>query len=242
MNGQRPRTADNHWSAPVLENIMLTKETLSFLKNLDKNNNREWFQIHKSEFESAKANLAALTGYLIGKISRFDPDVAGLLPDACVFRIYRDIRFSKNKDPYKNNMGAYIAPGGRKSMAPGYYLHIQPGNSFVAGGAYHPGAPELLKVRNAIVNKTDEFLKIVNGKKYREVFGEMHGERLKTAPKGFPADHKAVEYLKLKDFIAYHELFDDKFLVSREFPDYVVNTFKQMYPLNQFLRKALTAG
>jgi len=218
---------------------MLSKETLTFLKNLDKNNNREWFQAHKSDFEAAKANLAALTGYLIGKMLRFDPELAGILPDACVFRIYRDIRFSKDKRPYKNNIGAYIAPGGRKSMAPGYYLHIQPGNSFVAGGEYHPGAPELLKVRNAIANDTGEFLKIVNGKKYREMFGEMHGERLKTAPKGFSADHKAAEYLKLKDFVAYHEMFDDNFLLSKEFPDYVVGVFKQMYPLNQFMRKAL---
>jgi len=221
---------------------MLVKETLVFLKNLDKNNNREWFLKHKNEFESAKANLAALTGYLIGRMTRFDPELAGLLPDVCVFRIYRDIRFSKDKRPYKNNMGAYISPGGRKSMAPGYYLHIQPGNSFVAGGEYHPGAPELLKVRNAIAKRTDEFFKIVNGKKYRDLFGEMRGERLKTAPKGFPADHKASEYLKLKDFVAYHEMFDDKFLLSKEFPDHVVSVFKQMYPLNQFMRKALVAG
>jgi uncharacterized protein (TIGR02453 family) len=218
---------------------MLSKETLAFLKNLDKNNNREWFQAHKGEFEAAKSNVAALTGHLIGKMSRFDPDVAGLLPDACAFRIYRDIRFSKNKDPYKNNMGAYISPGGRKSMAPGYYLHIQPGNSFVAGGKYHPDSGELLKIRNAIADNSVEFLKILRGKKYRELFGEMSGDRLKNAPKGFPADHKAVKYLKLKDFVAYRELFDDKFLLSDEFPDYVVSVFKQMYPLNMFLRKAL---
>jgi Uncharacterized conserved protein len=124
-------------------------------------------------------------------------------------------------------------------MAPGYYLHIQPGNSFAAGGKYHPDSGELLKIRNAIAGNASDFLKILRGKKYQELFGEMNGEKLKTAPKGFPAGHKAVEYLKLKDFVAYRELFDDKFLLSKKFPDYVVNVFRQIHPLNLFLREAL---
>ncbi|MGH9819852.1 MAG: DUF2461 domain-containing protein, partial [Pyrinomonadaceae bacterium] len=129
---------------------MLSADTFAFLKKLDKNNNREWFNKHKDNFLAAKDDVAALTGYLISQIAKFDPAISGTLPEDCVFRIYRDIRFSKDKSPYKNNLGAYIAPGGRKSMLPGYYFHIQPRQSFIAGGKHMPSSVELLNLRKAI--------------------------------------------------------------------------------------------
>lgn len=220
---------------------MLAKETFDFLRELEVNNNREWFTAHKKDFERAKENIAAFVGYLIGEVSKFDDEIGGLQPDACVFRIYRDVRFSKDKSPYKTNLGAYLSPGGRKSMAPGYYFHVQPGKSFIAGGKHIPDGPELLKIRNAIAAHTDEFLKILSRKSYRDTFGEMRGDRLKTAPKGFDPAHKAIEMLKLKEFMAYTEFHDDAFLTSKEFPKHLVKTCKEMYPLVTFLRTALRA-
>ena len=218
---------------------MLSKDTLKFLKDLEINNNRDWFQANKKRFDSAQDNLTAFTDYLIGEAGKFDDAVATLDPKSCVFRIYRDVRFSKDKSPYKTNLGSYISPGGRKSMQPGYYFHLQPGQSFVAGGKHIPDGPETLKIRNAIGNSTDEFLKIVGKKSFKEQFGEMRGDRLKFAPKGFDADHKAVNYLKLKEFMAFAELHDDSFLTSAEFPKYLVGLMKEMYPLVSFLRQAL---
>jgi uncharacterized protein (TIGR02453 family) len=219
---------------------MLSIDTLRFLKELANNNNRDWFQANKKRFDSAQDNLTAFTDYLIGEVGKFDDAVATLDPKSCVFRIYRDVRFSKDKSPYKTNLGAYISPGGRKSMQPGYYFHLQPGQSFIAGGKHIPDGPETLKIRNAIANNTDEFLKIVGKKSYRDTFGKMHGDKLKSAPKGFDPEHKAVEYLKLKEFMAFTEMHDDKFLISAEFPKHLVKTMKEMFPLVSFLRKALS--
>ncbi len=218
---------------------MIAKETLDFLKKLAKNNNREWFQANKKAFDAAQDNMTAFAGYLIGEIGKFDGEVANLDPKACVFRIYRDVRFSKDKSPYKVNLGAYISPGGRKSMQPGYYFHVQPNASFIAGGKHLPDGGECLKIRNAIAKNTAEFLKIVEKKSFRDAFGQMSGDKLKSAPKGFDPEHQAVEYLKLKEFMAFTELHDDKFLTSAEFPKHLVKTIKEMYPLVAFLRKAL---
>ena len=218
---------------------MISKETLVFLKDLDKNNDRDWFLANKGRFEIAKADFTDFVAFMIGKISEFDPSAASVLPQDCVFRIYRDVRFSKNKNPYKDHFGAYISQGGRKSAAPGYYFHLQPGKSFIAGGKYQPDSGELLKLRNSIANNTDEFLGILKEKTFKKTFGDMDGEKLKTTPKGFQADHKAIEYLRLKDFVASREFFDDAVVTSKEFPAALVKNLNELYPLIKFLRKAL---
>jgi len=161
---------------------MIAKETLDFLKKLSKNNNREWFQANKRSFDAAQDNMTAFAGFLIGEIGKLDNSVASIDPKSCVFRIYRDVRFSKDKSPYKTNLGAYISPGGRKSMQPGYYFHLEPGKSFVAGGKHIPDGSETLKIRNAIAKNTAEFLKIVKKKSFLDTFGELHGDALKSAP------------------------------------------------------------
>lgn len=218
----------------------LSKETLAFLRGLEDNNNRDWLQANKPEFEKAKANFAEFVGGLIVGISKFDPEVSGLAPDACIFRIYRDIRFSKDKSPYKTHFGAYISPGGRKTNSPGYYIHIQPGGqSFLAAGKHMPGPKELLAIRQAVAEKTAEFLKIVENKKFTGRFGNMHGDSLKTAPKGFPADHPALEYLKLKGFTVATPQEKDKAVISADFSGNGVKTFKETKPLIDFLRRAL---
>lgn len=218
---------------------MIAKETLEFLKKLAGSNNRAWFQANKKAFDAAQDNLTAFAGYLIGEIGKFDNEVADLDPKSCVFRIYRDVRFSKDKSPYKVNLGAYIAPGGRKSMQPGYYFHLEPGRSFIAGGKHMPDGGECLKIRTAIARNTAEFLKIVDKRGYVDAFGRMSGDSLKSAPKGFDPDHKAIEYLKLKEFMAWTEFKSDKTVTAADFPKQVVKLAKGMYPLIAFLRKAL---
>lgn len=220
---------------------MLLPETLAFLKKLDKNNNREWFNEHKDQFNAAKENVTALTRTLISQISKFDPDVSGTLAEDCVFRIYRDVRFSKNKAPYKNNLGAYIAPGGRKSTLPGYYFHVQPGQSFIAAGLHMPDSAELLKVRKVIDAKPKEFLKVVNAKGFKERFGELHGEKLKLMPKGFPVDHPMIEFLKMKSMTASRQYTNDKTVLGSDYPKSLAADAKALYPLVAFLREALKA-
>ncbi len=217
---------------------MLAKETLDFLKKLEKNNDREWFTANKKFFDDANNNVIAMTDLLIGLISKFDPTVVGLDPKSCTFRIYRDVRFSKDKSPYKTNLGAFIAPGGRKAMSPGYYFHVQPGMLFAAAGKHMPDASELLKIRNAVAANTKEFRKIVEAKKFADRFGALDGDRLIRPPKGFAADHEAIEYLKLKSFTVT-EQFTEKDAVSTAYPKMLAESFKAAYPLIEFLRSAL---
>jgi uncharacterized protein (TIGR02453 family) len=218
---------------------MIQNSTLKFLKQLEQNNNRDWFQENKSAFEAAQDNVTALAGYLIGEIGKFDPAVASLEPKSCVFRIYRDIRFSKDKSPYKTNLGAYISPGGRKSMQPGYYIHIQPGQCFVAAGKHMPDAGELLKIRKAIANDPKSFKKIVEKPSFLKDFGGLHGERLSRPPKGFSEDSPAIDYLKLKSYTVAKDYRNKKLITSADFPKAVVKDFKAMLPLVNYLRAAL---
>ena len=218
---------------------MIESSTLKFLKDLSKHNEREWFQANKGRFVAAQDNVIAFTGQMIGEIAKFDDAVAGLDPKACVFRIYRDTRFAKDKSPYKTNLGCWISPGGRRSMLPGYYFHIEPGGSFIAGGKHQPDSSELLKIRSLIASNTNEFLKIVESKAFNERFGRLFGESLAKPPKGFDADHPAIGYLKLKTFTAYREYHDDANVSTAEYPKLLAKDAKAMYPLVTFLRNAL---
>ena len=217
---------------------MLAKETIDFLRKLDKNNNRDWFNENKPAFVKANDNVIAVTGDLIGRIAKFDKDVSGIDPKSCVFRIYRDVRFSKDKSPYKTNLGAFIAPGGKKTMSPGYYFHVQPAMFFAAAGKHLPDSGELLKIRHAIVADTKEFLKIVGAKAFNSRFGDLDGERLSRPPKGFDGAQQAIEYLKLKSFTV-SEVFTAKDATSPDYPRKLAESFEAAYPLVTFLRRAL---
>lgn len=218
---------------------MLAKETVDFLKKLEKNNDREWFNANKDVFLKANDNVIAVTGDLISRISKFDPAVVGIDPKSCVFRIYRDVRFSKDKSPYKTNLGAFVAPGGKKAMLPGYYFHVQPKMFFSAAGKHMPDNVELLKIRNHIAGNTKAFLKMVEAKKFHERFNGFHaGDKLTKPPKGFDADHPAIEYLKLKSFTVGEE-FSEKEALSKDYPKRLADSFKAAFPLVQFLREAL---
>jgi uncharacterized protein (TIGR02453 family) len=215
------------------------EKVVNFLKALKKNNNKDWFDAHKNQYLEAKEEFEELIAKVLKGISKFDKQIdAGTNPKDCMFRIYRDVRFSKDKTPYKINMAADINPGGRKSMIPGYYFHIQPGKCFVAGGAHMPMPDQLAAIRQEIDYNGDRLEKILKSKSYSKFFDGLDDyDKLKTVPKGFDKDHKYIELLKLKSFLAYHE-FDDKLLKSKDLDKYIVEGFKAMHPLLQFLREA----
>jgi uncharacterized protein (TIGR02453 family) len=217
---------------------MINKSTFDFLTKLKKNNNKEWFDKNRSEYEVAKNNYKEFINELILTISKFDPSIKMLEPKNCIFRINRDIRFSNDKTPYKINMGASIAPGGKKSFDAGYYIHIQPGGSFLAGGVWQPPAPQLNAIRQEIDYNAAEFRKLISNKEFKKYFGKLSEEdKIKTTPKGYEKEHPEIETLRLKSFIMVHDL-KDKEVLSPDFIKHCSIAFKAMYPLNKFLRSA----
>jgi uncharacterized protein (TIGR02453 family) len=216
---------------------MLQKSTLNFLKALKRHNNRDWFNKNKQLYEDARKDFEIFIDELIHRMCDFDPTLMGLQAKECMFRIYKDVRFSKDKTPYKINMGAAINEGGRKMPLPGYYFQIQPGDCFLAGGLFMPAPDKLLSVRNAIVSRKGEFRKIIESKDFKKNADELWKDTLKTAPKGFPKDHPDIEYLKYKSFIAYKNI-SDELALSSKCLSYSVKVFKAMKPLIDFLHEA----
>jgi len=217
----------------------LHPKTLDFLNKLKKNNNRDWFQDNKPLYTEINQNFADFLNSLIAGIAKFDKEITGLDGKKSIFRIYRDVRFSKDKSPYKINMGAHLVTGGKKNQhdKAGYYIHLQPGGSFLAGGAYMPPAPWLKNIRSELALNADEFRKILNSKDFKNYFGELEGESLKTAPRDYPKNHPEIELLKRKSFLAVHNL-DDKTVLSDKFYDHCLKVFKALYPFDQYLNQA----
>ena len=216
----------------------ISNTTFKFLKDLKNNNNREWFTDNKKRYEEAKGEFEEFIGALIKHIAKFDPPIIELNPKKTVFRIYRDVRFSANKDPYKINMGAHLSNSPSKIHdRAGYYIQIQPGNSFLAGGAYLPPNPWIGNIRQEIDYNTKEFKKIINSASFKKYFGEMEGEQLKTAPKGYPKDHPEIELLRYKSFLASNKC-DDKLVTSSDFLNHSASVFKAMKPFDDFLNRA----
>lgn len=211
-----------------------------FLKTLSKNNNRDWFEKHKGEYLIAKENFESFIADLLVEATKFDKGLMGLNPKKLSFRIYRDVRFSKDKSPYKINMGATFSPGGKLMNKPGYYFHIEPGNkSFVAGGLYMPATEDVNKVRQEIDyngKKLEGIFKSAAFKKYYQGFDVF--DQLKKAPKGYSTDHPHVEWLKMKSFIVTH-YFKDSDVLSKNFLKETTSSFKAMKPFNDFLGEAM---
>jgi len=214
------------------------KDVLKFLEGIQKNNNKEWMEAHKADYLKAKQQFEDIIKNLIEKISDFDPHIAGAEPKKCIFRLYRDIRFSKDKRPYKENMGGFINKEGRKGMDGGYYLHIQPGQSMLAGGVYMPPPDILKKIRQEIDYNPDPLLSYMASPDFKKYFGSFEGEKLKKAPTGYDPEHVNIELLKLKYYIVVHRI-EDKIVLGNEFPGYVLKVFNAMKPLNDYLRTAL---
>lgn len=220
---------------------MIQKNTYDFLVALKKNNNREWFQANNSWYQEAKNDFEQFVSTLISEISKFDPAVSNLKPRDCIFRIFRDVRFSKDKSPYKSNFGAYIVPGGKKFGLAGYYFHIEPGDCFLAGGIYRPAPDILKKLRKEIYENMDEFLSILQDKEFSEQFDKIYGEKLVNPPSGFPADFKYIDLLKYKDYNIVKQLSCQKLFTSKIIEE-AVELFRIMYPFNSFLNYSLTGN
>ena len=212
--------------------------TVGFLEKLKANNKREWFQANKSLYDDARGEFEQFIAVLIPVVRGIDPDVDVVGPKECLFRIFRDVRFSKDKSPYKTNFGAFIAKGGRKSPYAGYYVHIEPGASFVGGGAYMPESQYLKAIRTEIFENVDEYKAIVEGAEFRKFFGGMFGEKLKTAPKGFPKEFSDIDLLKNKHYAVAHRVEDD-FWFSDTLVEDVAEMFRVQYVLNRFLNNAI---
>ncbi|MGV8092039.1 MAG: DUF2461 domain-containing protein [Mangrovibacterium sp.] len=214
------------------------KTLMNFLTDLNRNNNREWFNDNHQRYEESLDQMLFFTGIMIQEIRKFDPEIPLMSPKECLFRIYRDVRFSNDKRPYKTHMGSYIAPGGRKSNRAGYYLHIQPGNSLIAGGIWYPDTEPLRALRMEIQDNTEEFKEILNNEKFRQYYPVIEGEKLKTAPKGFDKDFKDIELLRYKSYSFSTSLSDNQVL-NGDFVDFSVDACKALYPMNRFLNAAL---
>lgn len=220
---------------------MIEKDTLKFLSDLKQNNNKDWFHSQKDRYEAYRKNYLDIIRNILDGLSKADPEVGKLDPKKCTFRINRDIRFSKDKSPYKTHMGIWISPtetGGE--WLPGYYVHIEPGKSFVAAGIWQPSAEILKKVRKEIAFFYEDLEAVLNEKKFKSEFGKLSTEdSLKTAPKGYEKDHPAIEYLKLKSIIAQKPLADDV-LGDKNFEKTVSDILSVTVPLNDFINRGIS--
>ncbi len=215
------------------------EKTIAFLKRLKMNNNKEWFDSNKNQYLEAKDEFEKLVDSLIKGTNKFDKKISSdLKAKNCTFRIYKDVRFSKDKSPYKTNFGASINPGGKKALFVGYYLHVEPGNSFLAGGVYMPEPPVLQAIRQEIDYNVEPLLKVFKSASFKKYFkGFDEDDKLKTAPKGFEKDHPHIEILKNKHFVVSCKL-SDKEMLDKNFERQVLSGFKAMQPLLEYLREA----
>lgn len=215
-------------------------ECLNFLKKLKKNNNKAWFDENRALYEKSKKEIEQLVNDLVDEFGKTDATIAHLTPKDCLFRINRDVRFSKDKSPYKTNFGIAITSGGKKSPLAGYYLHIEPGASFVGGGLWMPQPPVLSAVRQEIDYNFRELQQVLKAPAFRKQYGELYkGDdvSLSRVPKGYEADNPAAEFLKLKSFLAMKQLTDAD-VGSGKLVKISVDAFKALKPLVDFLNQA----
>jgi len=215
------------------------KDILTFLKAISKNNNRPWFEKNKPKYLAVKAQFEDFLEAFHKELLKFDESLAGLNPRKLGFRIYRDVRFSKDKRPYKVNMGAGFSQHGKMEQEPGYYIHIEPGKSFIAGGFYMPDSEKLAKIRQEIDYNTGAFLKVLNDRKFKSNFKGLDDfDKLKTAPKGYPKDHPHIDLLKHKSYIVSHS-FTDKEVLDKKFVKTAAEKAKLIKSLNDFIKEAV---
>lgn len=214
------------------------KEALEFLKALKLNNDREWFNANKVKFQQTSEEFKSFVGLLIAGINEFDDSVGSVDPKDCIFRIYRDVRFSHDKAPFKTNFGAYIAKGGRKSPYAGYYFHLDAEASFASGGVYMAPTDVMKRIREDIDIYSDEFLAIVEEKKFKETFQFFEEDRLKRVPQGFDKDSVVADYLKFKHITPYHSL-SEKDIADKNLLKNALDVYKSMKPLVDFLNRSI---
>ena len=221
---------------------MLQKTTIKFLKDLKKNNNKSWFDVNRKFYEAAKDDFAGFIQQVINLHSKKDTTLKTLVAKDCLFRINRDVRFAKDKSPYKSNMGASINRGGKKSTQAGYYFHLEPGQSFAGGGIWMPMPEDLKKVRQEIDYNYSNFKKIISSKKFKAMYGDLSNEaayKLSRVPKGYEPGNPAAEYLKLKSFVAMVSLKDTD-LTAKDLVKKTASAFEALQPLIEFINAAIS--
>lgn len=207
--------------------------TLQFLTDLSVHNNREWFKENKQRFEAAKADMKAFGETLLEEMYSHDK-----IAKMKLYRIYRDVRFSKDKTPYKNSLSGSFTRA-TKQLRGGYYFHIEPNNSFIGGGFWGPEKADLKRLRQEFAADPDSLRTIIHSKKFKKAFGELKGEQLKTAPRGYAKDHPSVDLLRYKQFLAYQK-FSDKEVTSDDFALKLSEGFKAMRPFFDYMSEVLT--
>jgi uncharacterized protein (TIGR02453 family) len=216
------------------------KDGISFMKRLKRNNNREWFEKHKEEYETyVKLPMQSLIVALQPHFEMFAPEF-DLHPKKSLFRIYRDVRFSKDKTPYKTHAAAHFVLRGKPKgvEGSGYYLHIEPGEVFLGGGIYMPDGDQLKKIRKAIASQPDRFLSILGEKRFKKIFRQLQGEKLQRVPKGYEPDHPMAEWLKFKQFFVWVE-WDETKSSGEKFVAAAAEVFEAATPLVRFLNEAM---
>ena len=218
---------------------MIEKNTLQFLTDLKKSNTKEWFDANRKRYDAAKENIQNITGELIKAIGLYDEDIAQLLVKECTFRINRDVRFSKNKAPYKSNISAIFSKGGKKADTAGFYVHIEPGAAFVAAGYWNPEPKKLASVRQEIDYNFAEWTKILSAKKFKQTFAEGLSKEdiLQRPPKGYDVENPAIEFIKLKSFIVTRKMTDAE-LLNKDFVKNIASIFTAIKPMLDFLNTA----
>jgi uncharacterized protein (TIGR02453 family) len=220
---------------------MLQATTIKFLKDLKKNNSKEWFDKNRKVYEAAKEDFASLVNNVIQQFGKKDASIATLTAKDCMFRINRDVRFSKDKSPYKTNMGASFSKGGKKAIVSGYYFHCEPGRAFVGGGLWMPDADVVKKVRQEIDYCFEEFSKIIKNKKFVAQYKglEISDETsLTREPKGYEKDNPAIQYIKLKSWLAMTSLTDAD-LTDKNLTKKIVAAFEALQPFIEFLNRGI---
>jgi len=214
------------------------KEILDFLKDLEANNSREWFDQNRDRYDATRKQFLVVAEKLIHDIRQFDDEVPELNPKDCVFRIFRDVRFSKDKLPYKSNYGCFIARGGKKSGFAGYYLHIQPGECFLSGGIYMPPPEYLQAIRQEIYYHPKNYIDLIENKEFKSTYTLEYSDKLKTAPKGYPKDWEYLDLIKNRNYAFGHRV-EERELFATDFMEKAIELYKIILPLNRYLNKAV---
>jgi uncharacterized protein (TIGR02453 family) len=219
---------------------MIEKNILLFLKEIEKNNSKAWFDAHRKQYEEARAHFILSVEKMIAAIATFDSEIGNLTAKECIFRINRDVRFSKDKRPYKNNMAAYFNRAGKKGTGAGYYVHVEPGKSFIAAGVWMPETEGLSRIRQEIDYNFDEWNKMIGNSGFKKQFekGIDKSNSLVRPPKGYDEENPAIDFLKLKSFVTTKP-FSDADLMNKSFVTDLSKAFKTVKPLVDFINRSL---
>jgi uncharacterized protein (TIGR02453 family) len=220
---------------------MVQKSTLEFLEELKENNHKPWFDENRKRYETVKADYISAAGHILAIMKKHDESLDILDAKDCTFRINKDIRFSKDKSPYKTHLGIALHPYGKKMQLAAYYIHIEKDQAFLGGGLWHPDASALKKVRKEIDFFHDEFFKIIQAPSFKKIYGDLdieEGQKTTRPPKGYEADHPAIEYLKLKSFTTTVKL-SNKQLTDPKAWEQVTEILKALTPLVAFINRGL---